>query len=268
MEESSASTFPPRHVRVPGIGGALCLILLYFLLQLVVSGLLGLLLGLAVGLYRGNLGTAGFQAQLQAELSRPDTGVVLVILTLLVAATLTLWLARRCWPGPWAMAAPPGFGLNRRGPPAYYALAVLFGLAMPVLGGWLTQWLAHGHQVTQDVKQLGGASSLALRIPLALLVVSAGPLVEELLFRGVLLSALLRRMPAGGAMAVSSLLFAAVHLPDLNYLWYAVPNLALLAAVLAWLRLRSGSLWPSVLAHGVNNLLAVAAWFVALPPGH
>jgi uncharacterized protein len=29
------------------------------------------------------------------------------------------------------------------------------------------------------------------------------------------------------------------------------------------LRLRSGSIWPAVVAHGANNLLAVLGWFVA-----
>ncbi len=87
---------------------------------------------------------------------------------------------------------------------------------------------------------------------------------EELLFRGVLLSALLRRMRAARAVAVSAVLFALVHLPDLRWLWYAVPNLALLGAALAWLRLRSGSLWPAVIAHACNNLLAMLAMFVSL----
>lgn len=268
MDQPSIALPPPRHARVPGIGGAVGLIVLYFLLQLSVGAVLGLVFGFVVGISRGRASPAEVLAQLQAELARPDNSVLLVILTLLITAALTLWLARRCWPGPWSQATPPGFGLSRGAAPVYYALAAVAGLAMPVLGGWLTQWLAHGHEVTQDIRQLGGASSLALRIPLALLVVSIGPLVEELLFRGVLLSALLRRMPTGGAVAVTALLFAAVHLPDLNYLWYAVPNLALLAVVLAWLRLSSGSLWPSVLAHGVNNLLAVLAWFVTLPSAH
>jgi membrane protease YdiL (CAAX protease family) len=63
---------------------------------------------------------------------------------------------------------------------------------------------------------------------------------------------------------ISSLAFALIHLPGLQYQWYALPELALLALVLAWLRLRSGSIWPAVVAHSVNNLLAVAGWFVAL----
>jgi hypothetical protein len=237
------------------------MIVLYFALQFLASGVLGIGLGFVLGM-SGN-GPAGAKGRIEAVLAQPDTNALLVILTLLLAASVTIVLVRRLWPAAWSHGAPPGLGLTRPGRPLFYLAAVLLGLALPIVGGWLTRWLAHGHEVTQDVKQIGGAASLALRLPMALVVVSLGPLVEEVLFRGALLSALLQRMRAGWAIAVSSLLFACMHLPDLGFLWYAVPNLALLAAVLAWLRLRSGSLWPAVVAHGVNNMLAVVAWFVA-----
>lgn len=256
----------PSGVRPPGPGEALGMIVLYFVLQLALSGLLGLLIGAATGIGQRGRSLAAVSAQLRQLFAQPDANALLVILTLLITASVMIGLLRRRWPLLWSQAQPPGLGLTRSGRPLFYAAAVVCGLALPVVGSWLTQWLAHGHEVTQDIKQLGGATSLALRIPLVLVVVSAGPLVEELLFRGVLLSALLQRMPVGWAVAASSLLFACMHLPELGYLWYAVPSLALLAAVLAWLRLRSGSLWPAVLAHGVNNLLAVVAWFVVSPP--
>ena len=258
---------PSLHdARLPHLGSAIGMIVLYFALQFLASGLVGLVLGLAVGVS----GTApgSVTQRIEAVLAQPDINALMVILTLLLAASVTVVLVRRLWPAAWSHGAPPGLGLTRPGRPLFYLAAVLLGLAVPIAGGWLTRWVAHGHEVTQDVKQIGGAASLALRIPMALVVVSLGPLVEELLFRGALLSALLRRMPVGWAVAVSSLLFACVHLPDLGFLWYAVPNLALLAAALAWLRLRSGSLWPAVVAHGVNNLLAVVAWFAIAPMAH
>lgn len=257
---------PPLHgARLPHLGSALGMIVLYFALQLAVGGLVGLGMGLAAG-WSGHEQPASRMAQLKLALAQPDTHALLVILTLLLAAGMVIGLTRRLWPAAWSHGPPPGLGLTRPGRPLFYLAAVLLGLALPIAGGWLTSWIAHGHEVTQDIKQIGGATSLALRLPLVLVVISIGPLVEELLFRGLLLSALLRRMRAGWAIALSALLFACVHLPDLGYLWYALPNLALLAAALAWLRLRSGSLWPAVVAHGVNNLLAVAAWFIALPP--
>lgn len=252
---------PLRPGRLPHLGSALGMIALYFALQFLASGLVGLGLGFALGV--SSASPVGIGARIRSVLAQPDTNALMVILTLLLAAGVTVVLVRRLWPTAWSHGAPPGLGLTRPGRPWFYLAAVILGLALPVAGGWLTRWLAQGHQVTQDVKQVGGAASMLLRVPLALVVVSLGPLVEELLFRGALLSALLRRTSVGWSVAISSLLFACVHLPDLGFLWYAVPNLALLAAALAWLRLRSGSLWPAVLAHGVNNALAVASWFLA-----
>jgi membrane protease YdiL (CAAX protease family) len=73
----------------------------------------------------------------------------------------------------------------------------------------------------------------------------------------------MQRWRVGWSVAISAALFALAHLPSMQWQWYALPDLALLAAALSWLRLRAGSLWPAVLAHGVNNLLAVVVWFVA-----
>jgi membrane protease YdiL (CAAX protease family) len=244
----------------PSLWGAIGLIALYFIMQFVVGTAIGLLLGLVLGAGLGH----GAVPRVQALLSRPDVNALMVMPTLVIAALLTLFCARRLWPALWRGAEPPGLGFaSPRQPQLYYALAMMSGIALPFLGGLLTQWLAQGHEVSQDIKDLGALASPALRVPLALLVVSLGPLVEELLFRGVLLSAMMRFVPASTATAASALLFACVHLPDLNFLWYALPNLMLLGVVLAWLRLRSGSIWPAVLAHAVNNALAVVSWFVA-----
>jgi membrane protease YdiL (CAAX protease family) len=201
-------------------------------------------------------------------LAQPDVQAVTAILTLSVSASLTLWVAYQRWPRLWPLALPPGFGFTLPARPQYFVLAVVVGLAAPMLGGLLTHLLAHDHDVSQNIQQLGRSASPALRIPLVLVVTSLGPLVEELLFRGVLLSSLMHlawipRWRVRWAVVISSLVFALVHLPGLHWQWYAVPQLMLLALVLAWLRLRSGSIWPGAVAHGTYNLLAVAAWLVA-----
>ncbi|WP_426663430.1 CPBP family intramembrane glutamic endopeptidase [Rhodanobacter aciditrophus] len=253
LPPASADRPPP-----PGIGGALGLIALYFVLQVAVGFAAALLLGFG---YRLMHGTAA--VGLGALMTRPDISSVVVILTLSGAALATLWAARARWPRLWSQAAPPGFGFAV--PAAAYCIAaVALGMVVPLIGAKLTELLAHGHAVPQDVKQLGGGASAGYRIALTLAVASIGPLVEELLFRGVLLSALLRRLRPVWAMLASATMFALVHLPDLHWLWYALPNLALLGVVLAWLRLRSGSLWPAVIAHASNNLLAMLALFASL----
>jgi len=252
---------PQICARAPSLWAAAGLIATYFLLQIVTSTLLALSIGVIAAL--SHVGP-NLDLAIPAAFEQPAMQALLAMLSLGIAAPLTVWLARRKWPQLWSLGQPPGFGFTLPRNLQFLALAVVAGLAAPLSGALLTQLLAQGHAVTQDIQQLGGSTPLALRLPLVLMVVSVGPLVEELLFRGVLLSALLQRWHAGWAVAISSLAFALIHLPGLQYQWYALPELALLALVLAWLRLRSGSIWPAVVAHGVNNLLAVAGWFVAL----
>lgn len=252
----------PPPIPGPNLWAAFGLIGLYFLLQLTIGAMVGWVVN---RLARLSQGTSAMPPG-QMSLPRSDINAIVVIVTLIIAAACMIYLVRRLWPARWSDPVPPGLGFAAPANPAFYVAAMFIGLTMPIIGGLLTQLLAGDHVITQDIKQLGADTSIGLRIPLALMVISVGPLVEELLFRGALLSALMKRLHPGWAVAVCSLLFATVHLPDLSFLWYALPNLALLAVALAWLRLSSGSIWPAVLAHGVNNLLAVVAWFVVTPP--
>jgi uncharacterized protein len=264
---------PPAHsegqadVQPPNLWAALGLILLYFLLQAVSSTLILLAIEIAEG-FNLKGGAAHIGATALTLLAQPDTQALTAMLTLSVSALVTLRVAHQKWPRLWSLAWPPGFGFTLPVRPQFFVLAVFVGLAAPILGGLLTHLLAHDHDVSQNIQQVGRSASPGLRIPLVLVVTSLGPLVEELLFRGVLLSALIQlpwihRWRVGWAVVLSSLAFALVHLPGLHWQGYALPQLMLLALALAWLRLRSDSIWPGVLAHGSYNLLAVAAWFAA-----
>jgi membrane protease YdiL (CAAX protease family) len=77
------------------------------------------------------------------------------------------------------------------------------------------------------------------------------PLGEELLFRGVLVNALDRYGP-WVAVLVSSAVFALAH--GINYLLVVSFTVGVIAALL--LR-RTGSIWPSVALHAVNNSASV-----------
>jgi hypothetical protein len=81
------------------------------------------------------------------------------------------------------------------------------------------------------------------------------PLVEELMFRGLVLRALARRTSAVGAVVIAAVLFAAVHLLDPSTLPLMAP--LLLLAVVAGIRsVRTGELSQPILLHAGFNLLS------------
>jgi len=80
------------------------------------------------------------------------------------------------------------------------------------------------------------------------------PLVEEMVFRGLLYGWLAGLWGTTAAWLISSLCFAAAHV-ELAHVLLVFP----LGLWLGWLRKRTDSLWPSLVAHMVNNGLAVAA---------
>ena len=110
---------------------------------------------------------------------------------------------------------------------------------------------------------LDGASLHALALALVCLALAPG-IAEELLCRGLLLRGLLGRVGVAGAIGISSLAFAALHLDPVHAVFAAPLGLQLgVAAHLA------GSTRTSMLCHALNNSTAVglAAFPWLLPSG-
>ena len=84
-----------------------------------------------------------------------------------------------------------------------------------------------------------------------LLVVVAGPVAEEVFFRGFLFAGLLKRSGAPTAIAASAAIFAAAHL-DVGLLGPAF----LAGCVFAFVYWRTGTLWAVIFAHTAQNALA------------
>ena len=83
-------------------------------------------------------------------------------------------------------------------------------------------------------------------------VLLVAPIVEELLFRGIILEGLARHYKLTTAVLVTSILFALVHLPVGVIV---ALNIFLLALFLAWVRLESGSLMLCVICHATFNAI-------------
>lgn len=99
---------------------------------------------------------------------------------------------------------------------------------------------------------------LRLALPGPLLYLWAGvlaPVVEELYFRGRLLAVLDDQAGRGWAGATTSVMFAAIHgIPAF------LPALLVFGFVLLWLRRRSGGLVAPIIAHVINNAVALGTF--------
>ena len=98
MEHSPTALSPPPAARLPGLWSALGMVALYFALQLLVSGTLGLIIGVITGLGRPGHSARPLGAQMRSLFAQPDVNALLVISTLLITAAVILHLSRRCWP--------------------------------------------------------------------------------------------------------------------------------------------------------------------------
>jgi membrane protease YdiL (CAAX protease family) len=88
-----------------------------------------------------------------------------------------------------------------------------------------------------------------------LLIAFLAPVSEEMFFRGMLYGGLRVRTGPIAAALVSGVVFGILHATTgLS----AVPPLAILGVVLALLYEKTGSLWPPIMLHFVNNALALA----------
>jgi membrane protease YdiL (CAAX protease family)/uncharacterized RDD family membrane protein YckC len=88
------------------------------------------------------------------------------------------------------------------------------------------------------------------------LVVAAAPLSEEIFFRGFMYGGLRRRLPVWAAAVTAGAVFGLLHYTGSDSIG-VVPQLAVLGVLLAWLYERTGSLWPPIILHVVNNALAL-----------
>jgi membrane protease YdiL (CAAX protease family) len=89
-------------------------------------------------------------------------------------------------------------------------------------------------------------------------------LCEETLFRGIVLPSLLRRRPAVGLVG-SAMLFALIHVDAVGTApaFYRLPFAFAVGLGLAALRLLTGSLIPSIVAHAVLNTITFATVFLS-----
>jgi len=92
-------------------------------------------------------------------------------------------------------------------------------------------------------------SDLALTI-LGIVVMAA--VCEEAMFRGFIMTSLLKRKKVWPAIFITAIGFGIYHLDP-----WAIPEIVITGIFLGWLVVRTGSIYPSVIAHASFNFLGI-----------
>jgi membrane protease YdiL (CAAX protease family) len=191
----------------------------------------------------------------QVDLTSPLGGALLACLSGVagiagfVAAAA---LRRRTW---------GSFGL-RRASARWLWLGVAGGVVALLAKGILTPlflMLTNAPTDTQAGYAAGASSGPWLLVLTAIGLIVLTPIGEELLFRGVVTTGLLRYGPVIATVG-SAVIFALLH--GINVV---LPAALVVGIITAELRRRSDSVWPGVVVHAFNNSITVIAY--ALIPG-
>lgn len=187
-----------------------------------------------------------------------DVAIPSVLIVLLAAGSLVL---RR--------AGPVSLGFRRPQRPHLLAGTVAFAVLWSLLQVAVTMPLAN--HLSGERQDLGVFADVEGDVGLLLVLVglswSLGALVEEAAFRGYLLTRLREVTGAGTvgvvvSVVVSSVLFGVLH-GEQGLVGVVVVSLDAVAFCL--LRLHYGTVWASVLAHGLMNTLGLVTFFVVGP---
>ena len=156
-----------------------------------------------------------------------------------------------------------GLGIRHLGRDFVQALVILFCIMPVILVAIVTmQYLGEyfngpDYKVGQhqELEVLTAHPQMSLKISVAIVAVLAAPLVEELLFRG-LLQTLIRSYIGRPWVSVilTSILFSIVHE---NYAHW--PALFVLSLAIGYAYEKSGSLWQALFMHALFNGMSVVA---------
>lgn len=145
-------------------------------------------------------------------------------------------------------------------------IAGLFSLLVAIvllLLAWLVTNLWGGHKTQLDLLV---ESSMPARFATAFVAVATAPLIEELIYRGVLYPAIEKAAGVGVAVAAVSLLFAGVHVFQYINNIAVIAVITLLSFTLTIARAVTGKLLPSFIIHlmfnGIQSLILVLAPFI------
>ncbi len=189
----------------------------------------------------------GDSKALSELLQRDPTAILLQIAAIIPAHLLTLLLA-------WVVVTKlnrfsfketlgwqPG-GMTWR---HYVSILVVFFAVAIVVGNYFPE---QENDLTRILKSSRWAVFLV-----AFMATFTAPIVEEVVYRGILYSAFQRTFGVAFGVVAVTLLFAVVHVPQYYPSYSTISLLLLLSLILTLVRARTGNLWPCIVLHTIFN---------------
>jgi hypothetical protein len=127
--------------------------------------------------------------------------------------------------------------------------AIALGILMLGVLYACSKLLPHHETEMEKMLKLG----MSVRVLTAVLAVFSAPFVEEFVYRGILYPAVESRAGWQAGIAVTSLLFALVHVPQYWGSPAAITTIMILSLVLTAVRAYTGSILPTVVTHFIYN---------------
>jgi uncharacterized protein len=187
-------------------------------------------------------------AQVTSNSAGLNVGATLIQDAALVGCAI--WLASRIAP-----PRPAQFGL--RGTPIKRAIAwALLALALYLLVQLIYVAAVNPHEKQTTLKDLGAGSGPLATVAIGVLVVGVAPATEEFFFRGFFYGSLRTHFTFLPAALIDGIVFGAVHAPTGPA---AVPPLIALGFAFCMAYEATGSIFPTIALHALNNMVAFGA---------
>jgi membrane protease YdiL (CAAX protease family) len=189
------------------------------------------------------------------ELDRGPAWLLVVIVYVVLFGAMTAWSLFFSWSlGSGSLRKDFGFSIKVEdigwGAAAFAAMFVARIVLFVVLP-----------EETEPVRDVGDSIDLrgAVLAAFAVAAILGAPLIEELVFRGVLQRGLTKVVRVEIAIAVQAVLFAGYHFIPYGdgFTWFYFLALVIFGVVAGIAVDRTGRLGPGIIAHAINNSLAV-----------
>jgi len=236
----------------PGLGRAWKIFGVYLLLQAVVQSILGAIIGARIAVATGGAASAEAFAMALQSLAGPGACVAGAAAGLAVLRMLPRAAAGRPKP---AVSA------------SWWAPTTAREMLLPVAAGMFLAsayvYIGGSFFPLDATVQAGPLASMAYapgsrQWLWATFAVLCAPAIEEILFRGVMLTALQRAWGTVCATLVVSLIFVMLHAGEAAGYPPAMVAIGAVAILTMALRLRTGKIAPAIAAHAGYNLVIVA----------